>query len=97
MKYKLIIKQNQNIVFEGNPIDLPVKKDVLIEKSIEMFDDADPCIMHQTYVVEMLIDPLISKLKKQMNQEVLIADIMSEASFIDVKPTEGQTIILRRK
>lgn len=97
MKYKLIIKQNQNIVFEGNPIDLPVKKDVLIEKSIEMFDDADPCIMHQTYVVEMLIDPLISKLKKQMNQEVLITDIMPEASFIDVKPTEGQTIILRRK
>lgn len=97
MKYKLMIKQNQNIIFDGNPIDLPVKKDILIEKSIEMFDDANPCIMHQTYVVEMLIDPLISKLKKQMNQEVLISDIMPEANFIDVKPTEGQTISLRRK
>lgn len=97
MKYKIIIKNQDQIIFEGRPLDLPIKKDMLIAKSIDMFNDADPCIIHQTYVIETLVDALISLLKKYMNQEVNVMDVKEAVSFIDIEKLETYQIILRSK
>jgi hypothetical protein len=97
MKYKISIIQNEKTIFDGKPLELPIKKEMLIKKSIEMFNDEDPCIIHQTYVIETLVDQLISKLKPNLNQSVEISSVLPEIDFIDIKNLEGSKIILRSK
>ncbi len=97
MKYKITIKKQGQIVFDGKPLDLPIKKDVLVAKSIEMFNDADLCIIHQTYVIETLVDQLLSKLKKHLNQEIDIENYIELSSFIDIDHLDTCQIILRSK
>ncbi len=97
MKYKILIQKEKKVIFDGKPINLPIKNDVLIAKSIEMFNDEDPCIIHQTYVIESLVDELISKLKSRINEAVQMSSIMPEARFIDIDGIDQCEITLRGK
>jgi hypothetical protein len=97
MKYKLILKKEEEIIFDGKPIDLPVKKDVLKQKSFEMFADDDPCIIHQTYVIESFCDALVTRFKDNLDQEIKLSSTIEEIKFIDIKNIEQTTLILRRK
>lgn len=97
MKYKMILKNDNQIVFEGKPIHLPIKKDVLKQKSFEMFADYDPCIIHQTYVIEMLCDKLITRFKHDLDKEIKLDIEIDEVKFIDIEHIDQMTLILRRK
>ncbi len=97
MKYKIMIKKDNEILFDGHPLDLPIKQDLLVEKSVEMFDDQTPCIIHQTYVIESFIDALLSKFKKQLNQDIQLSSEINEIKFIDIKDIESCIIQIRRK
>lgn len=97
MKYKIIFKKENQHIFDGKVIDLPIKKDILKRKSIEMFGDEDPCIIHQTFVIETLIDQLISKFKKSINEDIVLSKDIKEIEFIDIKDIELMTMVLRRK
>lgn len=97
MKYIISVKKNDKILYEGHPLDLPVKKDKLIEKSTEMFDDRNPCIIHQTYVIESFIDALISRFKKHLNQDIHMSKDIKEIEFIDIDNIDSCIIQIRRK
>lgn len=97
MKYKIILKKDDQIIFDGKPIHLPIKKEVLKQKTFEMFADNDPCIIHQTYAIELLCDALITRFKNDLNQEIKLTAHMNEIEFIDLKNIEQMSIILRRK
>ncbi|AUD65351.1 hypothetical protein BK011_06485 [Tenericutes bacterium MZ-XQ] len=97
MKYTILIKKNQDILYEGHPLDLPIKQDKLIEKSIEMFDDKNPCIIHQTYVIESFVDALISRFKKNLNQDIELSKDIKEIEFIDIENIDSCMIQVRRK
>ncbi len=97
MKYKIMIKKDNDILFDGHPLDLPIKQEMLIKKSVEMFDDQTPCIIHQTYVIESFIDAFISKFKKQLNQDIQLTEEVEEIQFIDIKNIESCIIQIRRK
>jgi hypothetical protein len=52
-------------IADFSPLQLPIKSDVIINKSIELFNDKEPCIIHRTYVIKKLmleIDTLIEEL-----------------------------------
>lgn len=34
---------------------LPFKEEIIIEKSIELFSDKEPCIIHRTYIIKKLM------------------------------------------
>jgi hypothetical protein len=97
MKYILTIKKEEEIIFDGKPINLPIKKDVLKQKSFEMFGDYDPCIIHQTYVIESFCDRLVSKFKEQLNQEIRLSEHIEEIKFIDIENIDQMNLIVRRK
>lgn len=46
---------NGNNLVNYTPLQLPIKENVIIEKSIELFDDDEPCIIHRTYVMKKLM------------------------------------------
>ena len=97
MKYKLTIKKDDQIIFEGKPINLPIKEEVLKQKSIEMFADDEPCIIHQTYVIETFCDELVSRFKTRLNEEIELSDEIKEINFINIKDIKKATLMLRRK
>lgn len=97
MKYIIVIKKNQEILYEGHPLDLPIKQDKVVEKSVEMFDDKNPCIIHQTYVIESFVDALISKFKKDLNRDIQLSKDIKEIEFIDIENIDSCMIQVRRK
>ncbi|MCR3907079.1 MAG: hypothetical protein NUK62_08665 [Tenericutes bacterium] len=85
MKYRIIItNSSQDVIYSGKPLDMPIKKDAIIRKSIELFGDEDPCIIHQSYAVQKLINDFIQSFHKKEVKQVLMKTIDYDYSFIDL-------------
>lgn len=81
MKQEIIIKNSKNeIIFQGNILDIPIKEDYIIQKSIEIFDDDDPCIIHKSFVIKKVVDDLLDKLPKEENIKL---KAVSDIDFLD--------------
>ena len=46
------------ILFSGELLDLPLKEEWILKKSIEFFDDHAPCYLHRGAVTVRLLDEL---------------------------------------
>lgn len=81
MKAYLVIKNSDNqVVFEGKALMLPIKEDAIKKKSMEVFRDPDPCIIHQSYVVQAMVESLLDHLPK--GKLMFAKDIEMDLSFI---------------
>lgn len=94
LKIKIKVLRGTEEVFFGRPLELKIKEDSIINKSIELFDDADPCIIHQSYVVKEYTDYLIELFgeKETLNGK----DHASELTFLDYEDVEGLSFELVR-
>lgn len=55
-------------IFRGGITSLPLKEEKILKKSMEMFCDSDPCIIHKTYIMKKIIldiDDYLNSLIKQ--------------------------------
>lgn len=94
MKHKVVIFNHEDVViYEGKLLDLPIKMESIREKSMELFKDPDPCIIHQSYAIQKLITPFVSELKK--NEKVLFENMIYDAGFIDLPNIESCSILLK--
>lgn len=89
-----IIKNNQEI-FNGKIADIPIKNEFIIKKSIELFDDDEPCIIHQSYVYKEYVDILLSLFKKSNSNSIFVKDYLVELDYLDFTELEQLTIILK--
>ena len=60
MKTKIIIETDKDVLFKGRILNMPVKYSAIIDRSIELFDDENPCIIHQSFVIKEFAEELIS-------------------------------------
>lgn len=60
MNPKIEVFNEDTSIFRGKLLNLPFKKSIIIEKSIELFGDEDPCIIHQSYVIRILVDAFLN-------------------------------------
>lgn len=73
---KVIIKNSQGkVIFKGPLVNLKFKSESIKKTSIELFNDEDPCIIHQSYATETLA----SKVERYFNQKGLLSYIIDEA------------------
>lgn len=93
-KKRLRILRNEKEIFNGKFIDLPIKETFIINKSVELFDDEDPCIIHQSYVIKEFADQLLTIFK--LNEETIISgkEHGEELAFIDYTNVEELTFEL---
>ena len=49
-----IIDNDNCILYEGNLYRLPVAESIIIEKSIEYFNDSEPCFLHKSAVAKKI-------------------------------------------
>ena len=59
---------------------MPIKKPIIKEFSTRMFNDPDPCLIHQSLVTQRLVDAWIS----QLGGEGTNVSLSSESYFIDL-------------
>jgi len=92
MKQRITITHNDTVVYDGRISDMPIKEDAIIEKSIELFDDEDPCIIHQSYVIKEYVDVVFQLLREQ--NPVIIKDALPTLSFLDLEDLQHCVIHL---
>lgn len=80
--YLVIQNMNHDVLFEGKALNLPIKEEAIKKKSLEVFRDPDPCIIHQSYVIQAMVETLLDCLPK--NQSIHGKDIPLDLSFISL-------------
>jgi len=97
MKIKLIITNEKNdIIYQGKPYDLPIHYEEIKKKSIELFDDDEPCIIHQSYATQKLIDGFLKQFQGVDVHEVKFKDIKEDYSFIKLDHIEDLYLTIKR-
>ena len=94
MKQKITVFNNDNLVYEGRIGDLPMKESAIIKKSIELFDDDDPCIIHQSYVIKEYVDILMMLLNGN-NGSIEVKNHIDTLFFINLDSLENLIIKLK--
>lgn len=88
---------NNEILSEKRVIDIPIKEEAVIWKSIEWFNDPEPCMIHRSAVMKRIYLEIIEYLELQKkNGKCLLAlesipaplldmlDINEKAAFIEI-------------
>ena len=92
MKQKVLITDGSKELFNKKIQNLPIKEEYIIKRSIELFDDEDPCIIHQSYVIKDYVDQVLDLLKE--NSEIEMKNHSDFFSALDYKNIEELTIKL---
>ncbi len=82
MKTKIIIEMNDVTLFKGKILNLPVHHNEIIKRSIELFDDDNPCIIHQSFIVKEFAEELLSLFGE--NNTIEGKDYPDVLGFLDV-------------
>jgi hypothetical protein len=82
-KAKVKIESEGKLLFKGKLLDIPMKETAIINRSIEVFDDDDPCIIHRSFVVKQYADELERVLIK-LNLPIILSEIEAEVDYIDL-------------
>jgi len=89
MKFMITISDLSNkILFSGKPIALPIKEKAIIQKSLELFGDAEPCIIHQSYASQKLADEFLAFFPKLPLDHLPLFDYKKKLNFIDIQDIE---------
>lgn len=74
---------NNNMIFEGELEDIELKEEIIIQKSIEFFSDANPCYIHKSAVMSRLYAELNTILDTlEVNNSILAKDILDKLNYI---------------
>ena len=89
MKYLITITDSKNnIIFTGKPITLPLTNSSIKSKSIELFSDPEPCIIHQSYASQKIVDSFISMFPVLPVRKLSLKAYKDKLSFLNIKQLE---------
>ncbi len=95
MKQYIIILKDEKILYDGRISDIPIKEEYIKSKSVELFDDDDPCIIHQSYVIKEYVDNLLNVFKCTGKTTINVKEHLEELSFLDYTGLEKLVISLK--
>ncbi len=82
-----IFNFNNELLFSGDLHSIPIKEPVIISKSIEFFNDHNPCYIHRGAVTVRLLSEIEAYLRMQ-GDKLLIYDRYA-GSVVDYIDLEG--------
>ncbi len=80
---KIQVEHLGKTIFKGNVMNMPVKKSAIVDKSIDLFDDDDPCIIHTSYVVKHFAEAL-GKTLERYDGTIQLEDHPDIQAFLDL-------------
>lgn len=75
MKIITFIDSNGDIILKEKITSLPLKEECIINKSIELFNDNEPCIIHRTFIMKKIyfeIEQFFDRVLNDGNFEILV-------------------------
>lgn len=97
MKERVIVKRGDYVLYDGNILNIPLNDKYITDLSIELFDDDDPCIIHQSYVIKELVSRLLELFKEQGKPLLHAIDFKEEFDVIDFSDISSLTFEIRVK
>ena len=94
MKEKIIIQKESEVLYQGNILDVPMKEKYLIEKSIDIFGDEDPCVVHLSFVVKEFVTDLLDLFEDNDTTSIKVTDYLEELDFLNFDDLSSLTIKL---
>jgi len=95
MKEKVIIKRLDEVIYKGRLLNMPIKEGHIIKRSIEVFGDDEPCIIHQSFVIKEILTDLLELFKEQ--DIIHGKDCVEGLSFLNFEEIESISLELVRK
>lgn len=88
---------NGEKIFDDTSLHLPIKEEYVIKKSVELFRDPEPCVIHRSAVVYHIANEITKMLKEENNNTKILKwkDItpeIKEKLFFDKEP---YTVIIK--
>lgn len=93
MAARYSILQNNHVIFQGALIDLKFKESVVIERSVKLFGDSDPCVIHRSYVQKVLVDEMKPFLPKQLKGTVILNQQPVAQKILDFDFSQPLTLV----
>lgn len=87
MKQQVILYNDTTVLFEGRISDIPILEQSIIQRSVELFDDEDPCVIHQSYVIKDYVDSILMAFESQAT-DTLDLD-QTSFPFLDLPSPSG--------
>lgn len=91
-----IVTQEGLWVYKGTVLDLPFKEPLIVNKSIEVFDDEDPCVIHRSFVTKKIAEEFLKKIPLAEGVRAKLQDYPEAFDMLQVK-TPGPLWITFRK
>jgi hypothetical protein len=82
-KAKINVQSQGKVLFKGKLMDIPMKDEAIIKRSIEVFDDDDPCIIHRSFVVKQFADELEGVLAN-LSLPITVEKLKTEVDFLEL-------------
>lgn len=93
MKKTVTITHEGKTLFKGKPLNMPFREDAIKDKSMELFDDEDPCIIHQSHIAREFSDTVVKRFKDKGTDTLALKDEPDLRSFLDAP--EGSVLYLK--
>lgn len=61
----LLLMKDGETLYDGLLKDVPLKEEIILKKSVEFFDDPEPCHIHRSAVRVRLISELLEELNSR--------------------------------
>lgn len=97
MKEKIKVKRLEEVLYDGKILDIPIKEKNIIEKSIDIFGDEDPCVVHMSFVVKELVTDILDLFEDNETNLLNASDYLDELSFLNFEDISLVTLELVRK
>lgn len=96
-KYLVIKDEDNNIVFKGKPIALPIKETAITAVCIELFDDPEPCVIHASYATQTIIDRFLQTIDSPLLKDYPLATIKDLSTWLDLDNLEHLHLFIEVK
>lgn len=77
-----VTDQTGRVIYQGKVCDMPLVMSKIKEMSFLIFKDPEPCVIHQSYAVSKLIEPLEKRMKGQ-KEKMRMSELNLDLSYID--------------
>lgn len=84
MNIKIEAFHNNTSIFKGKLLTLPFKESIISQKSMELFGDDDPCVIHQSYVIRVFCEEMAEALDEELNYSQH-SHLLDRLDFDDIK------------
>lgn len=88
-----IVHNDGEVVFEGSISDLPLKEEYILLKSVELFNEKEPCIIYRTHIMKKFYLSLYDYLSQSGGSTCKCVEIKDMLNAVDLHLEQCYSIL----